>query len=761
MLRFLCALLLPGLLAWGQEAVCPEDSLSMLQRAAASARRAKNPLPPQFFESFDQAESTYSESFIDRTPQSVLDWGGFTTGQMQGTPENAFENTPSAGKHQAWQTYPRLPTDGTWTYQGRGMQEMATLSHLHRDGGIKPAGWYDTSVLNYNKRGQPIEPQLDSPERLQAAMPGQEWTQRATNTTLKCKAVGCTAVSLLNVFDPDTEEATSCKLKIDLHPTDYDNEWSREFVKTFKVNGAVASANCYPKARGCNATAWRPLVPCVQDLSVDHLLKEEGSLTIEGTINRMVDECPYQGDLLSGVATVTCMARKKVQTLPHLSPVVGIGGVGGAGFLHLGNGEGGGQGIASIESAEAAAQKACVEAADRARRAGASPEEVKETCKKAAEEAFQAKQSAAVQACKAAAERARSAGKSIQQASQACAQAVLHLAKAAHLSEDQAANLAAAMAKAEAGVLAKKAGMSPAEVSQEMQKASDTVLENSMPGVKSEITGRFNCSKPGCRASTMLKIDPAIARSGATCKMDVHVIQTDFDESVGVPEVIEFISLEGAGNLTTNVKPGRNPCTEEFSSGKSVPLQERVFPVITGWDVTKDILKPPIGQLILSGKISLHVDECGSNGALLDGYVRIRCSMPKHTAAKNVAGNSPSSNQSKQTAAEDIQSKQTAVEDMTVDATASNHFKQTVAEDNQSKQGTAKDMTVDAMTNQSKQTAAEDIQSEQTEAENMTVDTMTHIAAQMPIDAPDRDGLGSHAIGPVELIMAAIEAPTD
>lgn len=693
MLWFGCVLLLPNLVAWGQETLCPEDSLSMLQRAAAAARRAKAPLPPQFFESFDQAESTYSESFTDKTPQSVLDWDAFTTGQTAAAPEDAFEITPSAGKHQAWQTFPRLPSDGTWTDQGRGVQEMATLSRLHGDdGGIKPAGWYDTSVLNFNTWGQPVEPQLGTPERLQAAMPGQEWAQRATNTTLKCKAVGCTAVSFLKVFDPNAEEVTSCKLKIDLHPTDYDNEWSREFVKAFKVNGAVASANCYPRARGCNVTAWRPLVPCLQDLSVDHLLKEGGSLKIEGTINRMVDECPYQGDLLSGVATVTCMTRKKVKNMPHLSPVIGIGGIGGAGFLHLGSGKGGGHGIASMASAEAAAQKACMEAADRARKAGASPEEVKETCKKAAEETFLAKESAAVRACKVAAEHARSAGQSIQQASQACAHAVLQLAKIAGLTKEQAAILAAALAKAEAGVLAKKAGMSPAEVSQEMQQASDTVLENSMPGMNSDITGRLNCSMPGCKAVSLLKVDPAIARLGGTCKMDIHVIQTDFDESVGVPEVIEFISLEGSGNLTTNVKPGRNPCTEEYSSGKSVPLQERVFPVITGWDVTKDILKPPIGQLVLSGKISQHVDECGSNGALLDGYVRILCKMPKVTAAIKSGGNSSSSNQSNQTATE----------------------------------------------------------------EDMTANAIDHIAAQMPKDAPDSDG-----IGPVDLIMAAIQAPTD
>lgn len=304
-----------------------------------------------------------------------------------------------------------------------------------------------------------------------------------------------------------------------------------------------------------------------------------------------------------------------------------------------------------MASAEEAARKAGMEAADQARKAGASPQEVKEAYKKAAEKTLFAKQSAAVHACKTAAEHARSAGESIQQASQACSQAVLKLATVAGLNKEQAAQLAASMAKAEAGVLAKKAGMSPAEIRQEMQQASDKVLDSSS-GITSVIAGRLNCSTPGCTAWSRLHVDPAIARLGGTCKMSVNVTQTDFDESVGVPEVIEFIALEGAGNLTANVKPGRNPCTEEYSSGKAVPFQERAFPVITDLDVTQYILKAHLGKLVLSGKISQHVDECGSNGSLLDGYVNILCTMSKHASTMNSAVNTTASNQSNDTSSE-------------------------------------------------------------------------------------------------------------
>jgi len=108
--------------------------------------------------------------------------------------------------------------------------------------------------------------------------------------------------------------------------------------------------------------------------------------------------------------------------------------------------------------------------------------------------------------------------------------------------------------------------------------------------------------------------------------MNVTVQQTDFDETVGVPEEIEFLTLgdgHNSENISTKVKPGRNPCTEEYTTGK--PAKNRTFALVTNKDITKEVLAQPLGYLHIGGKISQQVDECASNDMLLDGLVEVAC----------------------------------------------------------------------------------------------------------------------------------------
>lgn len=135
------------------------------------------------------------------------------------------------------------------------------------------------------------------------------------NTTLACQAIGCTARSSLQLYNAATEEAKLCRLSLDIHPTDYDDDWSRENVEFIKVNGFLAGRECNPRARGCNSTAERPLYPCLNGLNVDKLVDKHGTLVIEGKNSQMVDECPHQGNLLSGLAMATCMVRDKSDLL--------------------------------------------------------------------------------------------------------------------------------------------------------------------------------------------------------------------------------------------------------------------------------------------------------------------------------------------------------------------------------------------------------------------------------------------------------------
>lgn len=440
-------------------------------------RRAKSsgPMSADFFDDFDQGESTFSKAFFNgRETRKPFGAGSHAAGSF-------FAETASAGSRAAWQTfYPANPGHvahaADWELQPTGWVQKYSRAMLGGPG-PNPASWFDSSVLNYDSFGREQLPPLGTARRLLDAMPGEGWVERSVNSALQCKEVGCTARSQVEVYDPDKEQASLCSLNIHVHPTDYDNEWSKEFVKYWKVNDLLATGTCDPHARGCNATAQRQLVPCLQDLGVDRLLSGKGYLVVEGQINQMVDECPYDGNLLSGVATVTCMVR-------NIPPV------------------------------------------------------------------------------------------------------------------------------------------------RQTTTTTPALDASSLLAVPVTANSTLRCGKPGCQATSRVDIDPTIALAGGTCLMNISVVQTDFDESVGVPEEIEFISLEGVGNISTSIKPGRNPCTEEFSTGKHVPTADRVFQVISNRDVTAQILEAPVGSVLVGGKISDQVDECGSNGALLDGFITVTCLMP-------------------------------------------------------------------------------------------------------------------------------------
>mmetsp|Transcript_58763 Transcript_58763/g.95110 ORF Transcript_58763/g.95110 Transcript_58763/m.95110 type:complete len:498 (-) Transcript_58763:9-1502(-) len=447
------------------------------------AGKLSEPLPSSFFHGSEQEESTSHTE--DESPRLDPPQTGYDAPLGHRLPKEFFEASPSAGAQQAWQTiWPsadhapmnRQSHQGQWLYTLHGWSQAPVSSDASEERpGPPSASWFDSSVRKYNGMGQLRLPSPDSPERLMDALPGEGWVQRAVNTSLKCKEVNCTATSRLDIFDLEKEEARFCRLNIEVHPTDYDNQWAQEFIEFWKVNDHLASGQCFPLAKGCNAATQRPLIPCVQDLGVDLLLVDKGHLDIEGKLNRMVDECPYEGYLLNGVAMVTCMVRDIPTTTTTTTSTW--------------------------------------------------------------------------------------------------------------------ASLAA-----------------------------------EFPPVK--VSGKLRCNSPGCSARVLIDIDPAIALAGGVCKLNLTVVQTDFDESVNVPEQIEYIFLEGAGNISTAVKPGRNPCTEELVTGKAVSAQDRLFAVISDRDVTAQIISPPIGVLLLRGKISEQVDECGSEGNLLDGLVTVECILP-------------------------------------------------------------------------------------------------------------------------------------
>jgi len=521
------ALLLPSVLALTHLKV-PQagDEASLLQRSSATSQGgAKEPQPPNFFDEFDQGESTIDEAFYANVDfPAHLENSALISGDSPGVDEKFFVETPSAGEHEAWQTYPglndvpanRQAHEGTWLHGEKGFWQKYSGSEFGfgaSSNTANDASWVDGMTENYNGLGESQLPPPTDAKRLLDVLPNQSWVQRAVNTTLTCQGAGCTALSQLNVFNAETEEVQYCRLNIDVHPTDYDNALSREHIKFFKVNNHMASGQCQVhQLMGCNASAWRPLVPCLQDLPVDHLLSN-GKLVIEGQINNMVDECPFEGNLLSGVAMVTCMARDKVKFKGRkAAKVAGAWADGGAGS---------GSGLNRLSST------------------------------------------------------------------------------------------------------------SVGNASDKPNRTAPPLYEDLLPGSTHSYEARLQCGSPGCTARTLMNIDTQVLRAGAICMMSISVVQTDFDESVqNDTERIEFIRVEGLGNVSSNVKPGRNPCTEAYSSGTPVSLLDTVYQVVESVNVTDAVRQQPFGRLVLDGKISLQVDDCGSNDNLLDGKVMVECKIP-------------------------------------------------------------------------------------------------------------------------------------
>jgi len=513
-------LLLPTTLALNTRKLQQEQT-SLLQKT--SQGRAKTPVPANFFDEFDQGESTIDQAFYSNIDfPGHLEPSALIHGDSPGSSEQFFVETPSAGATEAWQTYPGLGDvpanreahEGTWIRGEAGYWQTYSGSPYGYGGSstsANDASWFDSMTQNYNGLGEPQLPPFTDAKRLQNVMPGREWVQRAVNTTLTCQAAGCSAASQLNVFDASSEEGQFCRLNIDVHPTDFDNALSREFVKFFKVNDHMASGQCQVhKLMGCNASAWRPLVPCVQDLSVDHLLGD-GSLVIEAQINSMVDECPFEGNLLSAVAMATCMVRNKT----NMSALV-----------------------------------------------RAKPTTVGEA----------------------------------------------------------------------SSTSAIGAGVSNGTLAGESQNGTGHVAayEDLLPGSIHQYEAKMQCGSPGCTARSIMTIDTQVLRAGAICMMNLSIVQTDFDESVeNDTERIEFINVSSLGAVATNLKPGRNPCTEEYSSGTKIGILDKVYQVVANRNVTDAIRAKPFGLLVLDGKISPQVDDCGNDNQLFDGTVLVECTIPE------------------------------------------------------------------------------------------------------------------------------------
>jgi hypothetical protein len=123
--------------------------------------------------------------------------------------------------------------------------------------------------------------------------------------------------------------------------------------------------------------------------------------------------------------------------------------------------------------------------------------------------------------------------------------------------------------------------------------------------------------------------------------MNVSVVNTDYDDSLGKSEQVDFIQISNLsdprGTDTFNysapntiiraLSPGHNPCNEKF---KGYAFRRTWTNIVNDQDITEwvNVSNPP-GILDVRGRISPNVDECGYHGYLFYALVSVVCTPPQ------------------------------------------------------------------------------------------------------------------------------------
>lgn len=290
---------------------------------SGAAVREHLPIGPESFGAWPEQESTYKEELDGVAWASNYDYQQVQVDGWEKRPDNVqspaggvrpaqFFDESESGFDSEWQTHYPQPAlrgsglrTGSWRLgaDGKWYQEYLSSQTIGRTTVGKAAGWFDTSVQQYDSFGRVRLPNEGSVDRLDPEV----WTERSVNTTLKCSEPGCAADTKLWVYDPAVENVKFCKFSLHLHPTDFDSQYSDERVEWLYLNDVTVSLDCFPMASGCNESAQNRMVPCVQDLSIDNVIGEDGTMNVSAKIAGVVDECPYEGNYLHAVPMVTCM----------------------------------------------------------------------------------------------------------------------------------------------------------------------------------------------------------------------------------------------------------------------------------------------------------------------------------------------------------------------------------------------------------------------------------------------------------------------
>lgn len=601
-------------------------------------------------------------------------------------PAAEYEESGSGGPGDAWQTfYPATP-DGLgsayerhnpWISTPEGWHQAYVPSDLTKGHGSsqKKAKWFDSGVLQYDGYGRRSMPDAASPRRYQAI---DGWEERAVNTTIGCAMPGCSATTMLQAYDGEREEAANCRLSIMVHPTDFDDDWSKESFEWWKVNGKVVNTRCDPRARGCNATASEPLYSCMSDFELTDLVAlSRGTMQIEGKISAAVDECPYQGMLLNGVVAVACMVR----TIPPTLAPVGFNVYESTGSNEVYN-----ESEVIADLFNCSADPTCHGNGHDGYIGGYNGTDGYPQSADSSGTTFPTGPGSPYGAGGAydlngpngpyGPDGAGSGSPASPYDPNAPYDAQTNPhgpggygpygpGPPGNPNYPYGPNGPTGPPYGPYGPNGPAYGPGPygdgpyGNMNPELYTGPgiggpdygagacippcpvDGPGAGAFPGTRaaagaSVVAGTGNvpiqCDVSGCTAQTIMNLDnnvTLVAQNGGKCTLSVAINQTDFDEDLGSVEMVSKIQVESY-TLASEVKPGKNPCTAKWSG--SPLLQYETFVVIlTDYDVTN--LAASLVTLNLQAVITQRVDECASQGFLFDGLARVDCTVAENPEA--------------------------------------------------------------------------------------------------------------------------------
>mmetsp|Transcript_16408 Transcript_16408/g.39018 ORF Transcript_16408/g.39018 Transcript_16408/m.39018 type:complete len:560 (+) Transcript_16408:119-1798(+) len=132
--------------------------------------------------------------------------------------------------------------------------------------------------------------------------------------------------------------------------------------------------------------------------------------------------------------------------------------------------------------------------------------------------------------------------------------------------------------------------------------------------------GALRCAEKGCSTSLILNFNRTLAQINR-CVAQLWVNQTDFDNLDGAEELLS-VSVAGK-EVLSQAKPGKNPCRSAYN-GKPLSLKDIRYHALEDLDITQAIRDGPVR---ISAQISDQVDECPSNGYLLDSALEVSCNI--------------------------------------------------------------------------------------------------------------------------------------